>query len=147
MSDDGTQTSYTYVDYKFYNNILCNSGLVTLYTEFSCENIGNNTIYVQFIVNDRNGSKIGSVTPVTKQGYTNGEIFSQYNIFDLSQYKLNDPIGVFTVRIQIGDSTTNGSFSNFKLLSLSATDGINYGVDVAGKNIGYNESKMLFTKM
>lgn len=147
MSDDGTQTSYTYVDYTFYNNLLCNSGLVTVYTEFSCENIGNNTIYVQFIVNNQDGSKLGSVTPITKEGYTNGEIFSQYNIFDLSQYKLNDPDGVFIVRIQIGDGTTNGSFSNFKLLSLSVTDGINYGVDVASKNIGYNESKMLFTKM
>ena len=147
MSDDGTQTSYTYVDYTFYNNILCNSGLVTVYTEFSCENIGNNTIYVQFIVNNQDGTKLGSVTPITKEGYTNGEIFSQYNIFDLSQYKLNDPDGVFVVRIQIGDGKANGSFSNFKLLSLSVTDGINYGVDVTSKNIGYNESKMLFTKM
>lgn len=147
LNNDGTQTSHTYVDYKFYNNPLKDSKLVTLCTKFKCENIGGNTIYLLMMINGLDGRTIKSVTPITKTDYINNDEFIQYNIFDISQYNLNLPEGTLLFRFQIGNGTTYGNFSDFKLLKLSVSDGINYGIDTIDKKIGYNDSKILFTKL
>ena len=142
---DGDAKSYNYIDYKFFDNILCNSDLVTLHTSFRCENLNNN-LYIQLIVNDRTGNTIKSVSPISLTDYTDNEIFSQYNIFNLSNYNLNKEDGIIIIRFMFGNSSSYSKFNNFELLDLTICDGINYNIIPSKNKIGYKTSLSLFTK-
>ena len=142
---DGVAISYNYIDYKFFDNILCNSDLITLHTSFRCENL-NNKLNIQLIVTDRKGTTIKSVTPITLTDYTDNEIYSQYNIFNLSDYNLNKEDGIIVFRFMFGDTKSYSKFNNFELLDLTVCDGINYNIIPSKNKIGYKTSLTLFSK-